>query len=111
MIPHEIEVSAKNNDEMPDALNGPEQCLFLSFRQLYRNFRTGAVTREQAGREKQRILKAYDDFKRLHDMYSKYRSRWIKAEPMMSVIEKNIADCPTCDTARKIIRILDGREK
>ena len=111
MTVKEIERAALRGDELPDGFNGPEQCMYLSFRQLYRDFKNDVINHDQAVREKQRILKAYDNFKQSHDMYVNYTDRWIKAEPMMAAVEKNIVDCPTCNNAQQIIKILDGREK
>ena len=99
------------SEELPDGLSQPEQCLFLSFRQLYRDFNAKAIDREQAKREKQCILKKYENFKQLYDMFFVTMQRWNKAELFMPEIEKSETDCPTCYISRKIIRILDGREK
>lgn len=111
MTPAEIEHSALHGAELPDKLTGPEQFLFLSFRQLYRDFHAGSIDRDQAHREKLRILKGFDDFNRLRDMYASYARRWNRAEMLMPEVERSRSDCPTCNTARKIIEILDGRDK
>ena len=51
-----IERTAANGGELPDDLELPEQLLFLTLRELYSNYKAGAVERERAKREKQRIL-------------------------------------------------------
>lgn len=110
MTPREIEISALHGDELPDGLNAPEQCLFLALRQLYRDYRAKAIDKNQAQREKQRILESFKGFEQTRNMYEVVSQRYRQTEFLMSKVEKNKTDCPTCGTARKIIRILDGRK-
>lgn len=44
---------------MPDGLTQPEQLLFKSLCLLYREYRSGLLTSEQAKAEKQKLYKAY----------------------------------------------------
>ena len=59
MTTDELERLAASDEEMPDGLAMPEQLLFLTLRELYKNFRSGAVNRDRGKREKSRILVAY----------------------------------------------------
>lgn len=59
MTTDELERIASTDAEMPEVLALPEQLLFLTLRTLYQNFHSGAVNRDRAKREKQRIYTAY----------------------------------------------------
>ena len=59
MTTDELERIASTDAEMPEGLELPEQLLFLTLRELYRNYHSGAVNRDRAKREKQRIYVAY----------------------------------------------------
>lgn len=102
----EIEQYAASNNELPDGFTLNEQLLFFTLRELYNNFRSGVINREQGKREKQRIVVAYRDLElkqRVVDQSLAIRKR----------LEQNVGllyDCD-CATCRKLIRIFDGVER
>ena len=108
---NEIERTALRGAAMPEHLDAPEQAAYISFRGLYHDWRAGIITKEQASAEKKQILRAYDDLRRWSDIYLDNMHRWNRAECMMPELERSKTDCPTCNRARQIIRILDGREE
>ena len=68
----ELERTAAAGHGLPEGLRPPEQLLFLSLRAIYRDFYAHQLTREQAKREKMRVLEQYklyaamlDDTRRL----------------------------------------------
>lgn len=57
----ELNVIAAKGDPLPDGLTSPEQLYFLSLRQIYRDYRSGALELEQAKTEKLKAVDAYMD--------------------------------------------------
>lgn len=99
-------LAATPGSEMPDGLNVGEQLLFLTLRELYSNFRAGAVNRERGHREKQRIMGAYQTIafqQKLMDYHETLRKR---LEHEVGSLHK--CDCPTC---RKVARVFDGIDR
>lgn len=113
MTTEEIERAALSNIELPNALNSVEQLLFLSLRQIYLTYKDHAINGEQASIEKSKVLKSYKDMVQIlqsRDIYLIQMQRWNKAEKFMPELEKaNTEGCPTCERAKMIIKILDGR--
>ena len=56
---YELEQRAARLEELPELLNLPQTELFLGLRFLYREYRRGTVPREQAAREKKRLMNQY----------------------------------------------------
>ena len=52
----ELERVAMKNDPMPDGLNFQDQVLYQGLRYLYRQFKSGAISREQGAKEKKAML-------------------------------------------------------
>ena len=102
----ELEKLAAAGAEMPDGYNLPEQLLFLTLRELYHNFRSGAVNRERGHREKQRIMVAYKSLKASYELmeyHQRLRGRLAKEVGMLH-------KCG-CETCRKFARVLDGIDR
>lgn len=104
---NEIERAAASGKEMPDAIASPEQAAYISFRGLYHDWHAGIVTKEQAAREKKKILAEYDNLSQMRNMFQDSLCRWNRAELYMADAEKN---GNAVESARKVIKILDGRE-
>lgn len=106
MTPDQIERSAMHNDALPAGLNQPEQLLYMSFRCLYASFRAGTINREQAQSEKRELLQEYYKSARLWEMYRNTCRVRVELGGMSKEVEQG--DCERC---KKIMRILDGRQK
>lgn len=106
MTPADIERSAMHNDSLPAGLTQPEQLLYLSFRCLYASYRAGTINREQAQSEKQELLQEYDKSARLWEMYRDTCRVRVELGGYSKEVESG--DCERC---KKIMRILDEREK
>ncbi|WP_099206204.1 hypothetical protein [Scatolibacter rhodanostii] len=104
MNPVDIEKSAMHGDEMPGRLNLAEQLLFQSFRCLYHSHKTGIITREQAKKEKQKLLDSFFVSNRLIEIYQETERRNLKLAGMSKEVELG-----NCDRCKKIMRIMDGR--
>ena len=106
MTTDELERLAASEEEMPDGLTMPEQLLFITLRELYKNFRSGAVNRERAKREKSRILVAYRGL----------TSEYAVVEQHLSIrkrLQGNIGDIYKCgcQNCRKLINIFNGVDR
>ena len=101
-----IERTAANGGELPDDLELPEQLLFLTLRELYSNYKAGAVERERAKREKQRILSAYRALKISYEITNEHEK--IRKRLEQNMVELHNCDCPHC---RKLLRIFHGVER
>lgn len=101
-----IERIAANGDEVPDDLELPEQLLLLTLRELYSNYKAGAVERERAKREKQRILLAYRALRVSYEISNEHAKIRRRLEQNMYELHK--CDCPNC---RKLLRIFHGVER
>lgn len=106
MTMEEIERAAASGEEAPETLEMAEMLLFLTLRELYSNYKNGAVTRERASREKQRIITSYNGIRLTLDI----------AEQQLKIrhrLEKNIGElykcgCPHC---KKLIDIFTGIDR
>jgi predicted transcriptional regulator len=102
----QLERLAASEEEMPDGLAMPEQLLFLTLRELYKNFRSGAVNRERGKREKSRILVAYRGL----------ASEYAIVEQHLQIrkrLTKNIGDIYKCgcQNCKKLINIFNGIDR
>lgn len=102
----QLERLAASDEEMPDGLAMPEQLLFLTLRELYKNFRSGTVNRERAKREKSRIIVAYQGL----------TSEYAVVEQHLSIrkrLTKNIGDIYKCgcQNCRKLINVFNGVDR
>lgn len=102
----DIEKSAMHGNDMPDKLNFAEQLLFQSFRCLYYSYNAKIINREQAQKEKQKLLKSFGLNQDLVAMYEDTCQRRIKLAGMSKEVESG-----DCDRCKKMMRIFDGRAK
>lgn len=106
MTAEELERLAATDAEMPDDLEMPEQLLFLTLRTLYKNFRSGAINKEQGKREKSRILVAYRSL-RIDYQATEYHNQVRKR---LSQNIGNMFDCG-CEHCQKMLRIFNGLDR
>ena len=107
MTTDEIErIAAQENPEMPDGLELHEQLLLFTLRELYSNYRNGAVNRERAKREKSRILVAYRQLEgecKIAKQQNEIRER----------LKKHIGNLYKCgcENCRKLLNIFTGVDR
>lgn len=101
MSQEELEKLAAQGAEMPDSLNGAEQLMFLSLRQLYAIFRTGKLQKDIAKAEKMKILKEYEVNSLLLRSWEYARQKEIRLAPLISKINKS-----GCELCKKVVKIL-----
>ena len=106
MTTDELERLAASDAEMPEDIELPEQLLYLTLRVLYQNFRSGAVNRDRAKREKSRIYVAYQ---KLQSEY-KITKHHLQIRERLS---KNIGElyscgCPHC---KHLLNVFNGVDR
>ena len=102
----DLERLAASGAEMPDGLNTGEQLLFLTLRELYSNFRAGAVNRERGHREKLRILDAYRQVKFQYELLDEH----LKIRRRLELEIGSLHKCG-CEACRKVALIFDGLDR
>lgn len=90
---------------MPADLNGAEQLLFLSLRQLYAIYRTGKLSKDIAKYEKGKI---YEQFAQ-YELNFRCWKQGFEKEQKLSGLHQQIREC-NCEICRKYIRVLEGLE-
>ena len=101
----ELERLAAKGDPLPDNLAMPEQWLYLSLRMLYREYRSGAIEKEQAGQEKRKLIDEYKLMMLHHRAYTQASDRVNRYSHILTDAEKS-----GCEICKKIVKIFDGRE-
>lgn len=102
----DIERAAASGSEMPDDLPMPDQLLFLTLRELYSNFRSGAVNRSRGAREKQRIMTAYNGLKMEQKVMDEHKAIRNRLETNIGSLHK----CG-CEHCQKMLLLLDGIDR
>lgn len=103
MLTEKIEKLAAQNEEMPLDLDGAEQLLFLSLRQLYATYHAGKISKENARNEKGRIYAQYAQY----ELNYRCWKQGLEKERKLSGLHQQIKECK-CDICRKYIRTLEG---
>lgn len=106
MTTEELERLAATNSEMPEELAMPEQLLFLTLRELYSNFRSGAVNRDRAKREKSRIYVAYQNLN--NDYKATEQHLAIKKRLSHNIGELYQCGCQNC---KRLLNIFVGVDR
>lgn len=92
MSREELEKLAAAGRPMPAGLEAPDIMLFQTLAALYLRYRAGALSREQASAEKQKIITAYSklsgECSRLLTVYKTYQENIRAAGMALSGIEK-----------------------
>lgn len=101
----DIEKLAAHGAELPDKLNGAEQLLFLSLRQLYATFRSGKVPKDIAKIEKTRIYREYEQ----NALNLKCWISGLEKERKLQHMTQEIKACD-CEICVKYLRALEGIE-
>lgn len=105
MIFEEIEQAALTAEVMPDGLHSGDYACYQGLCDLYHRFRTGQIDRARARIEKKQLREAHGRDSIAQKAYDCCMRRENAIRNIVSEIEKNGSD-----DARRIIRIMDGRE-
>lgn len=100
----EYERIAMAGGEMPDNMDSSDQLMFLKLRLLYDTYRRGAISREQASREKAKFMKQYELDCSMHKLGIRWVTMVGETEKARIEYRKN----RTIENADKIFEIIDG---
>lgn len=105
MTREEIEKEAMRGNAMPQRLALYQQQYYLCMRLLYKRYRSGAINRDQARKEKAELNCAYD----VGELYDQCGKRNRERERMLNQLIVQINKGDGCKLCEKIVRVLDGR--
>lgn len=88
---------------MPEDLTQPEQLLYKSLCFLYREYRSGQITREQALKDKKQMYSAYIDSTYMFDLYKTYGKIAETFQHRSHEIKEN-----GCEVCRRLDRLICG---
>lgn len=91
--------------EMPDALEYPDQVLFLELRMLYEQYKKGIVDKPTAIREKKRLLDNYRVYK-FNDQMGK---EWVEQIKLTELARAAYLKDRTLENADKLVALIEGR--
>ena len=94
----ELERKAANGEPMPDDIGAPERVLYIALRGLYYQYRVGSVEKDQARREKQRLIEDYKQA--VLDERCRAKSVKLWRELPHDIMK---SECPKCQEVGKII--------
>lgn len=99
-----IERAAMNGEDMNEELCLPDMWLFLAFRELYRQFRSQAIGKEQARNEKRELIAK-------HELARFYYDSYIDTVNMRNRVSSKLVELERCgcEHCKELIRIFDGR--
>ena len=84
---HELELKASRLEEMPEFLSLPQSDLYLGLRFLYAQYRSGRLDKEQATREKKRLVNFYEHSSRRQqdyvDLFRQYQENMRQGEELL----------------------------
>lgn len=106
MTDKEIETKAKKGTPLPEGATLAESLFYHNLRALYKEYRDGVISKEQAKVEKSRLINQFGVEKLWESCVQNDYERWRKYQILQSEAEKN-----GCEICRRIVRILDGRDR
>lgn len=101
------EKQAMRGDPMPDGLDYPDQVMFLSLSLLYARYRLKQITRDQASKEKTKLLDEYEAYTRNWKM----AEEWTEIIRLTELARAEFRKNPSVENGYKIIEIIEGRKK
>ena len=100
----EYERIAMAGGEMPDNMDSSDQIMFLKLRLLYDTYRRGAISREQATREKAKFMKEYELDCAMHKLGVRWVTMIGETEKARIEYRKN----RTIEAADKLLEVIEG---
>lgn len=106
MTVKEIEALAKKGTPLPEDTTLAESLFYYNLRALYKEYRDGVIDKDRAKVEKTRLVNRFGVQKLWEDCAQEQYDRWRKYLRLVSEAEK--CGCSIC---KRIVRILDGRDR
>ena len=102
-IPYESK--AMRGEEMPDGLEYPDQVLYQALSLLYERYRKKSITREQAQKEKKKLLDEY----RVYRFRDSMEKEWVEAIKRTEVARADFRKNPTVENGYKLLAAIEGK--
>lgn len=110
----EIELSAAKNIPPPKYLTMPETCFYITLRSLYRYYKKGEISKNDAKAEKQQMIGKCTEFEAAYEqwcsIYKSYQDNIRKAGTLINDIEKSDNAEDIAVLACEVIGIMTGDE-
>lgn len=110
----EIELSAARNVPPPKHLTMSEMCFYITLRSLYRYYRKGEISKNDASKEKQQIIGKCTEFESAYkqwcSVYKSYQDNIRKAGTLINDIEKSDNAEDIAVLACEVIGIMTGEK-
>lgn len=105
-IRNDVAELARTNQPLPSGMSASAQLLYYTLRGIYRSYKAGELTIDQAKRVKSNALRDYDS-------NALGESIWHENARRMSEISRVLiqAEKCGCEYCRQIARIFDGRQR
>lgn len=100
----EYERIAMAGGEMPDNMDSSDQLMFLKLRLLYNSYRKGILSREQATKEKTKIVREYELDCAMHKLGIRWVTMIGETEKARIEYRKN----RTIEAADKLLEVIEG---
>lgn len=100
----DYERSAMQNAPMPPGLTFPDQLMYQSLALLYARYRLKLISREQASKEKQQLLREHETFLYRWKLGDHYAEVIRRTEAARTAYRKN----RTTENADKLLQAIDG---
>lgn len=104
MIHYTWEIAAKRNEPMPDGLSLTEQMAFQALAELAARYKLGAVSAEQAKRERQEIDRAFA-CRLAGDQAAKWMTDF---RAKIEIAHDRYRLDPTAENAEVLSKVIDG---
>ena len=105
MTADEIYELARKRQTAPDSLTLPEQLLYTTARNIYKAYRDGIISVEQAKQEKRQSIRNFESLNLKYEIYTDHMRRMVKISQLLTEADKN-----GCEICGRVSRVFDGRE-
>ena len=101
------EKQAMRGDEMPTGLEYPDQVLYQALSLLYARYRMKDITREQASKEKIKLLDEYKQYQYVEQM----GKEWVQVIKDTEIARAEFRKNPSIENAWNLIHVIEGRKQ
>lgn len=98
------EKQAMRGGEMPKGLEYPDQVLYQALALLYARYRMKDISREQAAKEKLKLLEEY----RVYQFREQMGEEWVQIIKDTELARAQFRKDPTIENAWKLLEVIEG---
>lgn len=101
-----IDAAARKNEPLSDSAGLSDRQLYCCLRTLYREYRNGIVSVEQAKREKQKLIDIHKNNALWERIFHEHSRQMTEIGKLSNRVEHD-----GCEICKQMARIFDGRQK